>query len=164
MTETDTKNTLLRRLPLLILMLVGASLLTSCCSGPAPADVAADRARWTAVRDTTADGAVDAREGPLLAELLVAWDAKLAANEAAAGQPRDARTVVAELLRVYGLAAVQVLVGPDLQARAPELFRLVDKDADGILSEAELLSIDPASPVFALVVTTTVHRLLTEHR
>lgn len=164
MTETDTKNTFLRRWPLLLLLLATCSLLTSCCNGPPAADVAADRARWTAVRDTTADGAVDEREGPLLAELLIAWDAKLAADEVAAGQPRDARTIVAELLRVYGVAAVQVLVGPDLQARAPELFRLVDRDGDGVLSEAELLAIDPASPVFALVVTTTVHRLLTEHR
>lgn len=149
-----------RRLPLLLLLLAGCSLLVSCTTGPSPADVAADRARWAAVRDVTADAAVDEREAPLLAELLIAWDARLTADEAAAGQPRGTREVLLELLRVYGLAAVQLLIAPELQARAPELFRLVDRDGDGVLSEAELLAIDPTSPVFALVVTTTVHGLL----
>lgn len=73
---------------------------------------------------------------------------------------RDPRGVLLELLRVYGVAAVQVALAPELEERAPELFRLVDKNGDRVLDESELLSIDPTSPVFALVVASTVHRLI----
>lgn len=148
-------------LSMLLLLCALLLTLTSCASGPDPADVAADRARWTAVRDLTADGQVDAQEAPLLGQLLVVWDQKLAADEAAAGRPRDARTVLLDLLRVYGVAAVQVFLGPELQQRAPEAFRLLDRNSDGVLSEAELLAVDPTDPVFAVVVVTTLHRLLT---
>lgn len=133
------------------------SLFAGCQTGPTAADVAADRDRWAAVRDVTADHTVDAIEAPLVAELLAAWDAKLSADEA---KVASADTTVADLLRVYGSAAVTIWVVPELQKRAPEFFRLVDKDGNGTLSDAELLAIDPKSPVFAAVVLTTAARLL----
>lgn len=135
-------------------------LILCSCTTVDPLDVQADRDRWTAVRDVTADGQVDEMEAPLLAQLLVAWDDKLTRDEAAAGQRRDARSILADLIRVYGAATVQVFAGPELQARAPELFRFVDVDSDGVLSEQELLAIDPLNPVFALVVASTAKRLL----
>lgn len=136
---------------------IAALLLAACQTGPTAADVAADRDRWAAVRDVTADHTVDAIEAPLVAELLAAWDAKLSADEA---KVASADTTVADLLRVYGSAAVTIWVVPELQKRAPEFFRLVDKDGNGTLSDAELLAIDPKSPVFAAVVLTTAARLL----
>lgn len=157
---TETERTTWRRGSLLVLMLAVCSLLTSCCNGPAPADVKADRDRWTAARDNTADGVIDPAEAPAWNQLLVEWDAKLAADEAAVGQQRGPKEVLAELVRVYGAAAVQVFLAPELQTRAPELFRLADRDGDLVLSEGELLSIDPTDPVFALVVASTVRRLL----
>lgn len=138
-------------------------LMLFCCScavRPDPRDVQADRARWTAVRDATADGSIDEQEGPLVAELLVAWDAKLSADEAAAGAQRDARAILEDLLRAYGVAAVQLWLVPEMQQRAPEMLRLIDRDGDGTLTAAELLAIDPADPVFALVVATTAQQLL----
>ena len=72
----------------------------------------------------------------------------------------SAEQTIADLLRVYGVAAVQVIVGPELQARAPEMFRLLDVNSNGVLEEAELLSMDPASPVTAIVVVTTLQKLL----
>lgn len=136
----------------------------AACSTIDPADVAADRDRWTAVRDTTADGVVDAREAPLLAELLVAWDQKLTADEAAAKRARAPRDVWAEVLRVYGEAAVQVALAeigwPAVASQHPEAFRLVDRDGDGRLTIAELQAVDPLSPVFAMVVTQTAVALL----
>lgn len=137
--------------------LVAVSMLAGCQTGPTAADVAADRDRWAAVRDVTADHTVDAIEAPLVAELLAAWDAKLSADEA---KVASADTTVADLLRVYGSAAVTIWVVPELQKRAPEFFRLVDKDGNGTLSDAELLAIDPKSPVFAAVVLTTAARLI----
>jgi hypothetical protein len=136
------------------------SLLTACATGPSKADVEADRARWTAMRDVTADSTIDASESPLVDELLVEWDNKLAADEKAAGAERDGRTIAADLLRAYGLAAVQVFLEPELKARAPELYRLIDKDSSGWLSAEEIMSVDPTSPVFAVVVTTTAMHLL----
>ncbi len=153
-----------RRAPLLFLLLLACSLLLSCAAGPSAADVAADRDRWRAARDVTADGKVDEQEAPLWSELLVAWDAKLTADEHAAGAQRDARTVLAEILRVYGAAAVTVFLAPELQARAPEMFRLVDRNGSGMLEETELLTLDPASPVFAMVVATTAQALLRHRR
>lgn len=138
------------------------ALLASCVARPDPADVAAERDRWTFLRDLTIDGQVDPQEAPVLAAVLVQWDAQLQADEEAAGAPRDARTILVDLVRAYGLAAVQLFLVPELQAKAPELFRLLDKDTDGILSEAELLAVDPTDPVFAVVLITTVHRLLTK--
>ncbi len=136
-------------------------LLCSCATGPTAADVAADRDRWRAVRDTTADRTVDALEAPLLGELLAAWDAKLTADEAAVVS-RD--TTVEDLLRVYGAAAVQLWLVPEFQRRAPEMFRLVDRNGDGVLDETELRAIDPKSPVFATVVLMTAAQLLAKHR
>ena len=132
------------------------ALLTACMAKPNPVDVAADRDRWVAVRATTADGVIDATEKQLLDELLATWDATLRVKEAAAG-PKD---VLADMLRIYGVAAVQVLVGPELLERAPELFRLVDANSNGILEESELLSMDPASQVTAVVVITSLQKLL----
>lgn len=133
-------------------------LAAACATGPAPLDVEADRARWTAVRAVVADGTLDAAENTALAGLLAAWDAKLAVDEAAAEQ--DRRGQLEELVRVYGAAVVSVTLGPELQRRAPDLFRLVDKNTDGQLAIDEILSIDPASPVFAVVVATTVAQLV----
>lgn len=156
---TMTTKTIGRRAPLLLLLLVACSMLLSCTTGPDPADVAADRDRWRAVRDVTADGRIGEDEAPLLTGLLVVWDEKLTADETAAGR-HDPKAVLVDLLRVYGVAAVQVFLAPELKARAPDLFALVDVDKDGALSEAELLAIDPRSPVFAIVVASTVTQLL----
>lgn len=133
--------------------------LAACATGPDPLDVQADRDRWTAVRDTTADGAVTPNEAPLLAELLVAWDQKLTADEVAAKRARDPKAVMADLLRVYGTAALTVF-GADLAVRAPEAFRLADANSDGMLSVEELTTLDPANPVVALAVTQTVVAML----
>lgn len=148
------------RSPLLRLFLLLPVLLAACASGPDPADVAADRARWRGVRDATADGVLSPAESVVLAELLVAWDEQVTALEAAANTKQKPEAVLAELLRVYGVAMVDTFFAPELQRRAPELFRLVDKDGNGSLSAEELTSIDPTSPVFALVVASTVHRLI----
>ena len=137
------------------------AVLAGCQVGPTAADVAADRDRWAAMRDVTADKQVDALVAPLLGELLAAWDAKLSADEA---KVASADTTIADLLRVYGSAAVTIWVVPELQKRAPEFFRLVDKDGNGTLDDAELLAIDPKSPVFAAVVLTTAARLLAKHK
>jgi len=143
--------------------------LVACQSGPTPADVQADRARWTTIRDAVADGVINqTTEAQPIADMLLAWDAKLTAEEQAAGKPRDWQAYGAELARVYGAAAVQVAlaeIGPKLKAQAPlELFRLIDKNSDGALSVDELLGVDPTSPVFALVVATTAAQLLTRHK
>lgn len=143
--------------PLVVAIL---ALLHGCTGGPDPADIAADRDRWDAVRLVSVDGSIDAQEAPLLAELLVRWDDKLTAAERAAGRARDPAQQLRDLLRVYGLAAVQLFVAPELQARAPESFRLFDRNGDGMLDEAELLAIDPRDPVFAMVVASTVHGLI----
>lgn len=143
----------------MILLLVLLPLFASCASaGPSPADVEADRARWTAVRAVVADGQIDAAEATSLVGLLAAWDAKIAVGEA--GSKQDRRGQLEELVRVYGAAVVSVTLGPELQRRAPDLFRLVDRNTDGQLAIDEILSIDPASPVFAVVVATTVAQLV----
>ncbi len=165
------------------------SVLTACATGPDPADVAAERARWTAVRDHSAGDAnraiaveavaqgdkeldeVEKEEMRQLVkewredinvqgDLILAWDAKLKADEEAAKTPRDTRTVFLDLLRAYGMATVQLFLEPELKAKAPELYRLVDRDSSGSLSEEEILAIDPTSPAFAVVVTATVVRLV----
>jgi len=145
-----------RLIPILLI-----ALLHGCASGPTAADVAADRDRWTAVRDVARDNLVDAIERPLLDELLRVWDQKLMADEAALV---STDTTVRDLIRVYGIAAVQVFLAPEIQARAPELFRLIDRNMDGTLDEAELLAVDPKSPVFAVVVLSTAARLLARGR
>lgn len=132
-------------------------LLTACATGSTAADVAADRDRWRAVSDTTADKQVDATEAPLLTELLIAWDAKLTADEK---RVASADTTWQDLARVYGEAVVTVLLADEIKVRAPELFRLVDRNADGVLGIDELQQIDPTSPVFAAVVVSTAVRLL----
>jgi len=146
----------MNRLPLYALFFLIA-VLHGCASGPTPADVAADRDRWTAVRDVARDNLVDGIERPALDELLRVWDQKLMADEAAIV---STDTTVRDLIRVYGIAAVQVFLAPEIQARAPELFRLIDRNMDGTLDEAELLAVDPKSPVFAVVVLSTAARLL----
>jgi len=146
----------MNRLRLYAILLLFA-VLHGCASGPTPADVAADRDRWTAVRDVARDNLVDAIERPALDELLRVWDQKLMTDEAALV---STDTTVRDLIRVYGVAAVQVFLAPEIQARAPELFRLIDRNLDGSLDEAELLAVDPKSPVFAVVVLSTAARLL----
>lgn len=143
--------------PLVVAIL---ALLHGCSSGPHPEDVAADRDRWDAVRAVAADGAIDAQEAPLLATLLVEWDQKLTADEDAAGRARDPQQQLRDLLRVYGLAAVQLFVAPMLQAQAPDVFRLVDRNGDGMLDQAELLAIDPRDQVAAMVIASAVHGLI----
>lgn len=144
-----------------ILLLLTSLACYGCCStAPAAKDVAADRARWAAVRDLAADGTIDPVEMQLIGTLLVAWDEKLTADEAAAGHKRTPREVLQDLLRVYGAAAVQVWLAPELQKAAPEAFRLVDQNGNGVLEEAELTSLDPADPVFAVVLVTTAQHLL----
>lgn len=139
--------------------------LAACVSpGPSAADVQADRDRWTAVRDVTADAQVDTQEAPLISQLLVAWDHKLTADEAAAGKARTTQTILADILRVYGGASVQMFLVPQLQARAPLLFKYADTDSNGSLSPDELLRIDPTDPVFALVVLDTARQLLERRR
>ena len=135
-----------------LLLLIGA-----CATGPTAADVAADRDRWRAMSDTTADKQVDAVEAPLLTELLIEWDAKLTADEK---RIASADTTWQDLARVYGEAVVTVLLADEIKARAPELFRLVDRNSDGTLSIDEVAQIDPTSPVFAAVVVSTAVRLL----
>ncbi|MFY9341476.1 MAG: EF-hand domain-containing protein [Planctomycetota bacterium] len=154
-----------RRLsPFSFLLLACCSCLAACATGPDPLDVQADRDRWTAFRDATADGRIDEREAPLVAELFVVWDQKLTAAEAAANRARAPRDVWAEVLRVYGEAAVQVAlmeVGwPAIAAQHPDAFRLVDRDGDGRLTVSELQAVDPLSPVFAMVVTQTAVQML----
>lgn len=140
----------------------------ACTStAPSPADVQADRARWTAVRDVSIDGQIDATESPLLAQLLLDWDKKLTADEAAAGRQRDAKSIAEELARVYGAAVLTVAlseVAPKIEQQAPEAFRLVDKNSDHLISMDELLAVDPTSPIFALVVTTTAAQLIQRRR
>ncbi len=135
-----------------LLLLIGA-----CATGPTAADVAADRDRWRAVSDTTADKQVDATESPLLTTLLIEWDAKLTADEK---RIASADTTWQDLARAYGGAAVTVLLAEEIKLKAPELFRLVDRDSDGMLSIPELEQIDPTSPVFATAVVTTAVRLI----
>lgn len=153
-----------RRGRLMPLFLFGA--LAACqVHGPDPIAVEADRARWQAVRAVTADASIDAQEAAALAELLTAWDAKLIADEAAIAKPQARRDQLTDLIRVYGNAAVTVALGEGgIQARAkaeaPELFALADRDGSGTLSLEEVLSLDPASPVFAIVVAHTVARLV----
>lgn len=138
-----------------------AALSAGCAAGPTAADVAADRDRWRAVRDTVLDGKVDATEAPLLNELLTEWDVKLEADEATVAS-RD--TTVEDLLRVYGETAVQLWLVPEFQKRAPAMFALVDRNRDGQLDANELRSIDPKSPVFAAVVLTTAAQLVAKHK
>ena len=143
--------------------LLATGILAGCLANPSPADVASERARWSKVRDVTADGQISNAEVQELGKLLDEWDAKLVTDEAAAGRKRDAATILGEIVRVYGPAAVQVALGDALQTR-PEwvpLFRLVDKNSDGFIDGAELASVDPLDPVFALVVATTARALLT---
>lgn len=137
-------------LPLLLLLAACAT------SGPDPADVVADRARWTAVRDVAADGAIDPQEQPLVTQLLVAWDAKLQVDEAAAKAAREPQRVLQDLVRVYGTAVVAGAFGPDLQRAAPDVFRLFDLDGSGVIDPGELMSIDVTSPSFQVVLATTL--------
>ncbi len=135
--------------------------LCSCMGTMSKVEVEADRARWTTVRDVTADNAVDEQERQKLALALLAWDKKLALAEEEIGKARDPNAIFVDLLRVYGAAVVQAYLGPELLARAPEMFRLIDRNSDGVLSEGELASLDPRDPVVALVVVHTLHALLT---
>lgn len=79
------------------------------------------------------------------------------------GNPDDLQATMRELLRAYTVAAVQVFAAEAVREKAPEAFRLIDKDGDGILSEAELMALDWRSPVTAVVVLTTVQKLI-KHR
>lgn len=132
-------------------------IVAACATGPSAADVAADRARWAAMRDVTADQAVDAAEAPHLAALFMAWDEKLTADEK---RVASAATTWQDLARVYGAAIAQELLGAELAARAPDLFRFVDRNSDGVLSVDEIASIDPKNPVFAAVIVSTAVQLI----
>lgn len=135
-------------------------VLSACWSGPSVEDVEADRARWTAVRDATADGVIEPAEKAAWAQFMLDWDDKLAADEKAAGQKRDPNQILVGLVRAYGVAAVQVFLGPELQRKAPAVFAMIDQDHDGLLTEAELLSVRPDDPAFAAVVLLTVQALI----
>jgi hypothetical protein len=124
--------------------------------GPDPADVAAERSRWTAVRDVAADGLIEQVEAELLGPLLVEWDAKLQAEEAAANAARDPQRIMQDLIRVYGMSVVAGAFGPDLKKAAPDVFRLFDLDGSGVLDPAELMSIDLTSPSSQIVLATTL--------
>lgn len=134
-----------------------AILLPACAMAPSAADVAAERDRWRAVGAVTLDGVVDAQEAPLLSQLMQAWNDAIAVDEqrvAAAG------TTWEDLARVYGSAVVNVMLAEELAAKAPELFRFIDRNEDGMLAPEELAAIDPANPVFAAAVVSTAVRLL----
>lgn len=144
--------------PFLFVFALLALLLASCASGPSVADVAADRARWRATHDVTADGVVDPQEAPLLAQLLAEWDAKLGVDER---RIADQDTQWQDLLRVYGVAMLQVF-GGDLEARAPELFRFVDRNSNHALDLEELQALNVQTlqnPVFAAAVVSTAVQL-----
>lgn len=134
------------------------SILAACMGGPSPADVQADRARYSAVLAVTADNQIDPLEAPVFAQMMLAWDEKLRADEGSA-----ANNMLRDLVRVWGFAAVQVFAVPALQQRFPDVFRLLDLNNDGMLSEQELLAIDPRSPAFAIVTITTLQQLLKKH-
>jgi hypothetical protein len=154
-----TTTTTVRLLPLLL-------FLAGCVTpGPSLLDVQADRARWEALHMAVADRAIDDAEHGALGVLFDEWDKKLVADEVAASNASARRDTMADLVRVYGDAAVSVvLADADLQAKAkaaaPDLFALADRDGSGSLSLAEILTLDPTSPVFAVVVATTVARLV----
>jgi len=141
-----------------LLLLVGV-LLAGCQVGPSPQDVAAERARWRGFQAALADDQVSPEESRYLHQLLDQWDLQLIVDENDVA-PKDAKAKMEEILRVYGVAAVQVIFGPELQKRAPEAFRLVDANGDGLLSEKEILAVDFADEVVAVVVVTTVVRLV----
>lgn len=133
-------------------------LFVACQSGPTTADVAADRARWQAMRDVTLDRTVDDVEAPILGQLFAAWDAKLSADEQ---RLVAADTTWQDLLRVYGPLTLEAF-GIDLEARAPELFRFIDRNGNHLLDLEELqsLSVDTLkNPVFAAALVSTAVRL-----
>ena len=136
-----------------------ALLLSSCYSGPTPERLATERAWWQAVKTTTADGTIDEAEAPLLAQLLADWDVLLTKDEGGTGA-KDPKAMLTELLRVYGVATVQVILGPELMARAPTVFKLLDANQNGILEEQEIMGLDPADPVTAVVVVQTIYQLM----
>ncbi len=90
--------------------------------------------------------------------------ALLSSCKSQSSEPLDPEALLAEIVRVYGAATVQLYLVPAMQEKAPELFRLLDTDGDQILSEQEMLAFNPLSPIGALVVVTTVQRLLERHR
>ncbi len=144
-----TMTTLVRLLPLLL-------FLFSCTtSAPSAADVAADRARWTAVRDALADGVIDDAEAQALADLLVVWDEKNRRAEEAANAALDPGTEMMALVRAYGDAIADVFT-PNLRKYAPLLFDVIDKDQSGSISVQEIRGINWSSPALAVVVTHTV--------
>ena len=138
------------------------SLLLCACqtAGPSAEDVAADRARWRAVLTETADGVIDEQEAPLNAQLLADWDAKLTADEKAAGDVNSPKKTWETMLRVYGVAAVQVVLGPKLLEKAPQVYKLLDKNQDGVLDEQELLGLDPTDNATAIVVVQALYDLI----
>jgi hypothetical protein len=144
-----------------LLALLLLAFLPCCISGPNAADVAADRARWTAVRDVTADGKVDDTELATFGNMMSTWNDKLTADEQAIGKAKTPGDMLTELLRVYGTATVQVVIAPILQQKSPAVFRLIDKNGDGVLSAEEILALDPKDPVTAVVVIQTLQELLT---
>src|SRR5262245_57670913 len=99
-------------------------LLFAACvsSGPTVADVQADRTNWNTARNYQALAAPTQQERDAAALWLQAWDERLKADEAAAGKAQDPKAQWAEVLRVYGMALVQVELVPVLQQKAPELF------------------------------------------
>lgn len=147
--------TLSRLLPLLL-----ALLLSACMAGPNAADVEADRARWVAVHEVTGDGVLDDLERARLHGVLDAWNEKLIEDETAVGR---APQLVPTLLRVYGAAALTVF-SPELQAKHPDLFAVLDANADGLLTTAEVMAFVPRGPAdqerLAMIAVFTLRALL----
>lgn len=147
----------MRLLPALLFALV-CLFVQSCQLSPNAADIAADRARWTAMRDFTADRSIDDQELPVLNELFNAWDEKLKVDEL---RVAAVDTTWQDLVRVWGAAALTVF-GGNLEAQAPLLFRFVDKNGNHLLELEELQALTPdtlTNPVFAAAVIATAVQL-----
>lgn len=148
-----------------LLAVVFGALFASCItSGPTHADTVADRQAFSAVRAFEAAATHTPEEIAANAVFMTAWDQRITADEAAAGKTRDPKTWLAELVRVYGTAAVQVELEPVLMAKAPAMYRLLDKNGDGHLDAQEIAGFDVLDPVAAIVLTETAFRLFGKHK
>lgn len=85
----------------------------------------------------------------------------LAACATGTGEPQTPAEQWQKALRVWGEAIVYVELVPAMKEQAPELFRLLDANADQVLSLDELARFDPLAGdvVTAIVIYTTVKRL-----
>lgn len=93
---------------------------------------------------------------------LDAWDSKLKVDEAAAGAMTPQQQWQ-EVLRIYTVAAVQQILGPKLQAASPQAFRLIDRNDDGVLSEQEILAVNPTDQLTAAVVVSLIWQAVQKH-